>query len=62
MIAETTLQDHGFPLAIGHFVVNRPADRQGYAAEDQQRRKGLEDQANYPRVHQISIAGGNHAA
>lgn len=46
MIPESMLEDDSLPLPLGHFVVDQPADRQGNAAEDQQRTKGLEDQAD----------------
>ena len=57
MIPETMLEDDSLPPALGHLVVNQPADRQGDPAKDQQRAKGLEDQTNQPRVHWPIVAG-----
>ena len=57
MIPETMLENDSLPLALGHFVVDQPSNRQRNPAEDQQRTKRLEDQSDYPRVHRAIVAG-----
>lgn len=46
MIPEPMLEDDSLPLSLGHFAVDKPANGQGNAAEDQQCTKWLEDQAD----------------